>query len=129
MTHPFVVALLREYAAGASALERLVDSMEQTLAQYCDEAPAQAAIRQGYAIATAPLVAKMEELMQRVGDAVLHHRASVEADEWRARYIPGVVTWDDAALLDYAQTHPEILAYRHEDHPTVCLEKIGEEHV
>ena len=58
--------------------------------------------------------------------AVLAHGASVQSAGIQAVYISGRVSWNDDALLGYASTHAELMAFRTLGTPSVSLRTVKE---
>ena len=70
------------------------------------------------------LAVELDQLTQRVKEAVLAHGASVKGTGLHAVYSPGRVSWDEKFLQGYAATHEEILQARIEGKASVSLRKV-----
>jgi len=65
-------------------------------------------------------------LEEEVRQLTLQYGASVKGRQFQAVYNRGRITWDNAALDQYATHHPEILAHRREGEPSISLRTVKE---
>lgn len=65
-------------------------------------------------------------LEEEIRQLTLQHGASVKGRQFQAVYNRGRITWDNAALDQYAAHHPEILAHRREGEPSISLRGVKE---
>ena len=63
------------------------------------------------------------ELNRVSGLDVLLRGESLRGSVYQAIYMKGRVSWDSAAIDQYARAHPEVLKFRREGQPSVSLRK------
>ncbi|MCA1553883.1 MAG: hypothetical protein LC737_05850 [Chloroflexi bacterium] len=63
----------------------------------------------------------IESLTDEIRGDVLAHGATVKCERLQAVYMRGRVSWDTRALDHYAESHPDVQAYRREGEPRVQL--------
>jgi hypothetical protein len=68
--------------------------------------------------------ARIATLEEEIKNDVLQHGASVKGSRLFAVFYQGRVSWDTKRLDQYANTHPEITAFRKQGNPSVSLRTI-----
>lgn len=68
---------------------------------------------------------ELELLTLQLKAAVIEHGASVKGERLQAVYVSGKAAWNNDALIGYAVTHAEILAFRREGKPSVSLRRVS----
>lgn len=68
--------------------------------------------------------ARIAALEEEIKHDVLQHGASVKGSRLFAVFYQGRVTWDTKGLDQYANTHPEITAFRKQGNPSVSLRTV-----
>ncbi len=64
---------------------------------------------------------RAQALEAEIRQAVVECGASVRGAHLQAVYTRGRVTWDNRRLDLYAETHPDIVEFRHQGEPSVSL--------
>jgi hypothetical protein len=77
-----------------------------------------------------PLLESAEEnigtLTAEIKNDVLLHGDSVQGGAYRATYIQGRTSWDNAGMAKYAANHPDILKFRKQGQASVTLRAVEE---
>ncbi|MCC7361977.1 MAG: hypothetical protein IT317_21005 [Anaerolineales bacterium] len=79
------------------------------------------ALETEYAPLLEAAAARAETLEAEIKADVLAAGASVKGGGLQAVYVRGRVSWDTAALDDYAANHPEVQGFRRQGAPSVSL--------
>ena len=69
--------------------------------------------------------ANASALEAEIKNDVLLRGESLRGSVYQAIYMKGRVSWDSAAIDQYARAHPEVLKFRREGQPSVSLRKSG----
>ncbi len=64
-------------------------------------------------------------LEAEIKNDILLRGESLRGSAYQAIYMRGRISWDSAGINGYAHTHPEVLKFRKEGHPSVSLRKTG----
>jgi hypothetical protein len=68
----------------------------------------------------------IEALTVEIKNEVLLHGDSVQGGKFRATYVKGRISWDTRGMTKYAESHPDVLQFRKEGHPSVTLRVVEE---
>jgi DNA-directed RNA polymerase sigma subunit (sigma70/sigma32) len=78
-----------------------------------------------------PVLERAEEniasLENEIKTDVLVHGESVSGGMYRATYTQGRVSWDNAGITRYAESHPDVLQFRKQGQPIVSLRVINKD--
>lgn len=69
--------------------------------------------------------ANARALEEEVKNDVLLRGESLRGSAYQAIYMKGRVSWDAAAMNEYARDHPDVLPFRKEGQPSVTLRRTG----
>ncbi len=64
-------------------------------------------------------------LAEEIKNDVLLGGRTVSTDVYQAVYVKGRVSWDNAGINEYAESHPEVLQYRKVGQPSVQIREVG----